>query len=59
MAPIHHTIAATDPWQPFDQGFGKGKGKKSPVPESDSTGFIILGVCLIIVLANQLNRYLR
>mgnify|MGYP001563947080 CR=1 FL=1 len=53
MTLIHHTIAATDPWQPF------GKGKKSPVPESDTAGFIILGLCFIIVLAKQLNRYLR
>ena len=45
------TLAAADPWQTYEE-HGKGKGKGPPViPEAATTGLIIVGLALLLVLS--------
>jgi len=52
------TFAQADPWQPYaDHGNGQGQGKTGGVvPESGTYGLIMMGVCLVLMLAARIDR---
>lgn len=48
------TLAANDPWQPYEnQSKGKGKGHPGPVPETSSYGLIFTGICVTVFILHR------
>lgn len=50
------TIAQANPWEPYERDRHGKKKPKPGIPESADTGFILIGLAIIILVA---RRFLR